>query len=394
MPGSQRGRGRSTSSRSLGGGAREVTASIGGRGRRAGGSAAAAAAAAAAAEAAENIVVLPPRAATPSVLRLAAELAPPSPRPHSQATLRGDILTLPLELPGLSPSAGTETPPVAATAEAAEAAGDVAWRAPQQLQRKLAPRGRGKTFYVRCSEALLAGTYLAVVSISIAMLYYLFSDDSVLMHTQVFSIAGVFVALTLPLSAHDIHMHMTHYVSPLQKFYLRILFMVPIYSVQSWLALRFKEEKFIFATLRETYEAYTLYTFYMLMLEFLGGRRKLAQRLAAKPKERAAHLPPFCCLRGWRLGSRFVHRCTLGVYQYVFLRVICSILMVLTESLHLYKEGNWNPRYFYVWSTVIINVSQCWALYMLALFYVETHEDLKPLGPLGKFAVVKVRVCG
>jgi hypothetical protein len=140
-------------------------------------------------------------------------------------------------------------------------------------------------------------------------------------------------------------------------------------SVESWLALRFNEQAFYFQTLRETYEgacpvgsrehgegvhgegarrrllppqrltlcthrshaacspllplcppraAFVLYEFYMLMLAFLGGRKKLAERLAAKPKERARHPWPFSiCFRGWRLGSRFVHRCTVGVYQYV-----------------------------------------------------------------------------
>ena len=37
-----------------------------------------------------------------------------------------------------------------------------------------------------------------------------------------------------------------------------ILFMVPIYSVESWLALRYNEQKFYFATLRETYEGESL----------------------------------------------------------------------------------------------------------------------------------------
>ena len=98
--------------------------------------------------------------------------------------------------------------------------------------------------------------------------------------------------------------------------------------------------------------------FYMLMLSFLGGPRKLAERLASKGHERAAHLPPFCCLKGWRLGNRFVHRCTVAVYQYVFLRVLCSILMLILEPLHLYNEGNWSPKYFYPWSSAIINLSQ------------------------------------
>lgn len=129
-----------------------------------------------------------------------------------------------------------------------------------------------------------------------------------------------------------------------------------------------------------------------LMLSFLGGPRKLAERLKAKPKERAKHLPPFCCLKGWRLGNRFVHRCTVSVYQYVFLRVFCSVLMLILEPLGLYHEGNWSPRYFYLWGTLIVNFSQCMALYALGLFYLETREELKPLSPLGKFGVIKAVV--
>ena len=45
-----------------------------------------------------------------------------------------------------------------------------------------------------------------------------------------------------------------------------------------------------------------------LMLSFLGGREKLAERLRARPKERSHSLLPFCGT-GWRMGSRFVHRC-------------------------------------------------------------------------------------
>ena len=36
--------------------------------------------------------------------------------------------------------------------------------------------------------------------------------------------------------------HVLHYVSPLQRHYIRILWMVPIYSIESWLALRFNHQ--------------------------------------------------------------------------------------------------------------------------------------------------------
>ena len=59
-------------------------------------------------------------------------------------------------------------------------------------------------------------------------------------------------------SLHDIHMHMRHYVDPLQRFVMRLLWMVPIYSLQSWWALVWHEDAHYLITARECYEAYCL----------------------------------------------------------------------------------------------------------------------------------------
>ena len=50
------------------------------------------------------------------------------------------------------------------------------------------------------------------------------------------------------------------------------------------------------------------YEFYVLMLEYLGGKERLGAKLAARPEGGAKHFFPFCCLRDWRFGNRFVHR--------------------------------------------------------------------------------------
>ena len=42
------------------------------------------------------------------------------------------------------------------------------------------------------------------------------------MHVLAWAVAGIFVALSLPLSLHEINMHVTHYVSPMQKYYVRV----------------------------------------------------------------------------------------------------------------------------------------------------------------------------
>jgi hypothetical protein len=248
-----------------------------------------------------------------------------------------------------------------------------------------------KSLYVRVSEGLLYLTFAAVIVISALMMWYLIAKQSEL-NVLAWGVGGIFMAFTLPLAIHEIHLHCKYYVSPLQRHYVRIIAMPIIYSFESWLAIRYHDQGIYLETLRDLYEAYVLWSFYHLMLQFLGGKKRLAERLRAKPKERARHLPPLCCLRGWKLGSRFVHRCTVGIYQYVILRSFTSILMVIFQSVDLYDEGDWSPTKFYLYASLIINLSQCYALYCLGLFYLECREYLKPLKPLGKFAVVKAVV--
>jgi hypothetical protein len=227
-------------------------------------------------------------------------------------------------------------------------------------------------------------TYLGGAALAIWVLYALISNKATENKQFAFAVAAIFVGLSVPLSFHDINLHMMHYVDPLQNHVMRLLWMVPIYSLQSWAALVYKEDAFFLQTGRECYEAYCLYSFFMLMLGSLGGKEVLSSRLLSTGKERAKCLPPCCCLRGWRMGSRFVHRCQVGVYQYVLIRVVVSIISLISHENHTYHEGEWDARYFYPYSSFIINCSQMVALYMLAYLYMNSKEWMKPLSPLVK----------
>ena len=128
------------------------------------------------------------------------------------------------------------------------------------------------------------------------------------------------------------------------------------------------------------------------MLAFLGGDAALSRRLLATGRERSLCLPGCCCFRPWRNGKRFVHRCTVGVYQYVLLKVICSVAVLISEATGSYEEGSFNPSHAYFWIAITVNISQCYALFILGLFYVNTRQWLAPLSPIYKFGIVKLIV--
>ena len=266
-----------------------------------------------------------------------------------------------------------------------------------------APARAPPSRYVRVSAALAALSVLSALGLGGYALELLSERSDLYSESGAVAVAAIFAGIAVSLSLHDVHLHLSHYVSPLQRFYVRILWMVPVYAVQSWLALRFPKARVYLASARECYEAYVLYSFFQLMLGFLGGRRSLAARLrlrALRPvegdansgSEFLAHLPPcsWVCRRGWRAGSRFVHRSAVGVYTYVLLRLLCTVAVFIAELAHHFKE-EWSDPVFAI-TSIVINLAQFWALYALALFYVRLRAELAPMRPVAKFAVIKAVV--
>lgn len=90
--------------------------------------------------------------------------------------------------------------------------------------------------------------------------------------------------------------------------------------------------------------------------------------------------------------SPFFIKCKFGVLQYVLMKFVCAIVVLILEWQGLYKEGHfdWSSGYLYI--CILTNVSQCWALYSLIFFYYATKTELSPIRPVGKFLSVKALV--
>uniref|UniRef100_A0A7S1B6M0 Transmembrane protein 184C n=2 Tax=Corethron hystrix TaxID=216773 RepID=A0A7S1B6M0_9STRA len=99
-----------------------------------------------------------------------------------------------------------------------------------------------------------------------------------------------------------------------------------------------------------------------------------------------------------RLGSKvhwtspFLTNCKFGVLQYVLIRNVTAWITLILDSYDLYDEGNFSVRSSYFYLVFIVNLSQCWALYVLVVFYLATKNELSPINPVGKFLSVKALV--
>ncbi|OCT61526.1 hypothetical protein XELAEV_18047553mg [Xenopus laevis] len=149
-------------------------------------------------------------------------------------------------------------------------------------------------------------------------------------------ISGLFVWTALLLTCHQIYLHLRNYTMPNeQRYIIRILFIVPIYSFDSWLSLLLigNDQYYVyFDSVRDCYEAFVIYSFLSLCFEYLGGESAIMTEIRGKP--------------------------------------------ISAQSGYLYI-------------TIIYNFSVSLALYALFLFYFATKELLQPFEPVLKFLTIK-----
>ncbi|XP_013771641.1 transmembrane protein 184C-like [Pundamilia nyererei] len=216
--------------------------------------------------------------------------------------------------------------------------------------------------------------------------------DKVGTHSKAWFIAGVFVFLTIPISLWGILQHMVHYTQPeLQKPIIRILWMVPIYSLDSWLALRYPNLAIYVDTCRECYEAYVIYNFLVFLLNFLSNQYP-SLVLMLEVQQQQPHLPPLCCCPPWPMGEVLLFRCKLGVLQYTVVRPVTTVIALICQLCGVYDEANFSFRNAWSYLVIINNISQLFAMYCLVLLYRALREELMPIRPVGKFLCVKLVV--
>jgi len=204
-------------------------------------------------------------------------------------------------------------------------------------------------------------------------------------------IAGGCTALACVLSALLIIQHWCHYRNRTrQRYIVRIIMMVPIYALDSFLSMNFIEHSTYFDTPRDCYEAYVIFNFVALMIDYMGGDALAHEFFEGQPP--APHTWPLRCLDPHEPQTflRTVKICTL---QYTVVKPMMAILSLYHHLSGSEPEPGVGGDSF-LWMVVINNISVSVALYYLLTFYRAAYPSplFRAAKPFSKFLCVKAVV--
>ena len=210
---------------------------------------------------------------------------------------------------------------------------------------------------------------------------------------RVLVIAGSFALFATVISFIGIYMHLRNYRRPdLQRLIVRILLMVPVYALESWISLCFHQAAPYLDATRDCYEAFVVYTFFTLLVNYLGGERVILQRPDYQtPVSHIWPLSLFYPKMNLGRSSTFLW-IKRGILQFVVLKPVLAIVTMYLQFHDLYEEGNFDVAQGYVWIQIIYNLSVGISMYCLIVFYLGNQTPLEPFRPVPKFLSVKAVV--
>ncbi|KAJ1920142.1 hypothetical protein H4219_001515 [Mycoemilia scoparia] len=238
-------------------------------------------------------------------------------------------------------------------------------------------------------------------------------------------VSGVLALLATLISVFLICLHLRNYRTPKeQRYIIRIVLLLPVFSIGSWLSYRFFHKAIYFEALRDLYEALALYFFMVLLFNYIGTDKNgqpdtkpedqeqgelltqsqsnaiVASEQAQSGQEdntqenhEAVTWPfPYSCKKINLKKSVYIVAITVGMFQYCLIKVILTAVIIISQFFGRYCPQSWSPKYASVWVTVINFISVSVALYYLFALYLIVKKPLYEKKPGKKFAAIKLVV--
>ena len=210
-----------------------------------------------------------------------------------------------------------------------------------------------------------------------------------------YQFAGTFAILGSLISFWHMMNHIRKLNEPMiQRKIIAIMWMIPIYSISSWLGLVFVSAQTYLSLIKDFYEAYIIYTFLSFLIAVLarGNRNAVIDLLA----QHADHLKSPINFRFWKKKKVYdsprhkaeavLDQCQILCMQFVLIRPLSSIIIIICDAIH---ESTWDYRYPQFYMMWVVNISIFFAFTGLLRFYHVVKNDLNWINPFAKFMCIK-----
>ncbi len=140
--------------------------------------------------------------------------------------------------------------------------------------------------------------------------------------------------------------------------------------------------------LRDVYEAFVVYSFLTLILEYAGGEHSCIEQIKHQPPIRRPF--PLCLFMAVRRDASLLRACKQGTLQFVAIKPIMAVIS-LCVYFGMGVDVYYNSQ-FQIPLLIILNTSYAVALYYLVLFFFATRSILQQFNVVLKFVAVKIFV--
>lgn len=205
-------------------------------------------------------------------------------------------------------------------------------------------------------------------------------------------IGGIFCLIAFIFSCIQIFYHLSHFNKKNEQMYIiRILLMVPIYCMFTWMTLCFPLYSTYLLFFQDCYEAYILYIFLQLLIQYLSGEEEMLNKIDVSNKRLNHFFPVNLFIFDCYILNRDVYKkIKLGVMQFTFIKPLTGLLQCILYKYDFYSEVNLSFKSGYVYIATINNISVSISLYCLGLFYFVFEKDLEKQRPFLKFFCIKL----
>lgn len=234
-----------------------------------------------------------------------------------------------------------------------------------------------------------SGSFFCVVGLLLFVLLIvrLFATNTKFVPKLIAGYCAIFASI---LSFFQILEHLTCFADPeCQTKVVRILFMVPLFAMISWMSLCAPSAAEYLNLIRDTYESYVIYAFFQLMMALMGGIDTVYRNLMIEERPLLPHVFPLCHLEPIRISPRFVQTCRVCLFQFMIVKPLVTIAVVILRSKDLMGDSLLNPTRGYFWTTLIYNISITVAFTALLYFYNGLKDLMEGKNALLKFLCVK-----